>query len=167
MPNLKMMILTNNNIQELADIEQMSSIQTLEFISMLHNPVVAKPNYRLFVVHKFPNLKVLDFKKIKQKERDEAQKLFKSKKGKDQLKEIEKKAKTFIPGGNMENNRKSNAAGLTPEQVRNIKSAIAKATTLDEIERLNMMLRTGNIPGGNLANGASRNGNQMEEMDED
>ena len=42
-------------------------------------------------------------------------------------------------------------AGLTPDQVRNIKAAIARATTLEEIERLNQMLRTGQIPGDEKA----------------
>ena len=87
-------------------------MQTLEMISLLHNAVVSKPNYRLFVIHKFSNLKVLDFKKVKQKEKDMAAQLFKTKKGKDQLREIEKKAKTFVPGGNLpESKMKSNAAG--------------------------------------------------------
>jgi len=174
LPNLNTLILTNNNIQELADLEQLSGLQNLEMISLLHNPVVSKPNYRLFVIHKFSNLRVLDFKKVKQKERDSAKELFKSKKGKEQLKEIEKKAKTFVPGGNLpESKLKSNAAGLTPEQVKNIKSAISKATTLEEIERLNTMLRTGQVPGGPIANGANGNGavkngdEQIEEMDED
>ena len=108
----------------MADIEKLAPLQTLEFISMLHNPVVAKPNYRAFVIHKFPNLKVLDFKKVKLKERDEAKALFKSKKGKEQLAEIKKKAKTFVPGGNMPDGKKVNASGLTPEQVKHIKDAI-------------------------------------------
>ena len=51
--------------QELADIETLSSVKTLTMLSLLHNPVVAKPNYRLFVIHRFPNLRVLDFKKVK------------------------------------------------------------------------------------------------------
>ena len=78
-----------------------SGLQTLEMMSFLHNPVVAKPNYRLFVIHKFSNLKVLDFRKVKMRERETASQLFKTKRGKDQLKEIEKKAKTFVPGGNL------------------------------------------------------------------
>jgi len=171
LPNLTMLILTNNNIQELADIEQLTGLQTLEMMSFLHNPVVAKPNYRLFVIHKFSNLKVLDFRKVKMRERETASQLFKTKRGKDQLKEIEKKAKTFVPGGNLPADKmKSNAAGLTPEQVKNIKMAISKATTLEEIERLNTMLRTGQIPGGSMhsnGNGVAKNGNQIEEMDED
>ena len=36
--------------------------------------------------------------------------------------------------------------GLTPAQVRTIKAQIAKATTLEEIERLSHMLRTGQNP---------------------
>ena len=49
--------------------------------------------------------------------------------------------------------------------VRNIKNAIAKATTLEEIERLNHMLRTGSIPGENGA--PAKNGNDVEEMDDE
>ena len=88
LPKLDTLIMTNNNIQELADIETLSSVKTLTMLSLLHNPVVAKPNYRLFVIHRFPNLRVLDFKKVKAKERDDAKALFKTRKGKDQLKEI-------------------------------------------------------------------------------
>ena len=164
LPNLKSIVLTNNNIQELADIEKLSAVQSLEFISLLHNPVMSKPNYRAFVIHKFSNLKVLDFKKVKLREKEAAQALFKTKKGKEQLKEIEKKAKTFVPGGDLPNSKKGNAAGLTPDQVKSIKTAISKAKTLEEIERLNHMLRTGSIPG---ENGAVRNGNQIEEMDDE
>ncbi len=164
--------MTNNNIQELADLEKLSTVASIEFLSFLHNPVVAKPNYRLFVIHKFPNLRVLDFKKIKMKEKNEAKALFKTKKGKEQLKEIEKTAKTFTPGGDLEDKKKgANAAGLTPDQVKNIKAAIAKATTLEEIERLNHMLRTGSIPGSDgVTNGTNgnKNGEEVEEeMDED
>ena len=90
LPNLTTLVLTNNNIQELADIEKLAPVQTLQFISLLHNPVVAKPNYRAFVIHKFPNLRALDFKKVKLKEKEEAKALFKSRKGKEQLQEMTK-----------------------------------------------------------------------------
>ena len=33
-------------------------------------------DYRLFTIHKFPNLKTLDFQKVKESERIEANKLF-------------------------------------------------------------------------------------------
>ena len=136
-------------------------------LSFLHNPVAAKPNYRAFVIHKFPMLRVLDFRKVKLKEKEEAKALFKSSKGKDQLKDIETRAKTFTPGeplSEAQNKTPQQPNKLTPEQIRSIKMAIAKATTLEEIETLNHMLRTGRVPGeDNEQNGQE---NQMEEEDE-
>ena len=135
-------------------------------LSLLHNPVVTRRNYREYVIHKFPNLRVLDFKKVKDKEREAAKKLFKTKEGKTQLKDISRKAKTFTPGDPLPEatNKTTNSAGLTPEQVelivmpvffifnkqhmmqvRSLKTAIAKASSLDEIERLNQMLRSGTV----------------------
>lgn len=164
LPNLSTLMLTNNSLQELADLEPLSSMKSLTMLSLLHNPVVTRRNYREYVIHKFPSLRVLDFKKVKDKERQDAKALFKTREGKTQLKDIQRKAKTFTPGDALPEatNRNTNAAGLTPEQVRNIKSAIAKASSLDEIERLNQMLRAGTMPG--MRNG-SQNGAMGEEMD--
>ena len=44
-------------LQELADLEPLTSLGKLEFISLLHNPVVTKRNYREYVIHKFPHLR--------------------------------------------------------------------------------------------------------------
>jgi len=152
MPKLDTLILTNNNLQELADIEVLAACQSLTMLSFLHNPVCAKPNYRLYVVHKFPNLRVLDFKKVKQQEREAAESLYASKKGKDQMKEIKKKARTFVPGAPLgvdanKTGSKTNPSGLSVEQIKSIKAAIARATTFEEVERLNQMLRSGQVPG--------------------
>ena len=35
--------------------------------SLLRNPVTNKPHYRLYVINKLPQLKVLDFQRIKQR----------------------------------------------------------------------------------------------------
>merc|ERR1712098_841834 len=162
LPNLHTLILTNNSLQELADLEPVTSLKKLTMLSLLHNPVVTKRNYREYVIHKFPNLRVLDFKKVKQKERDAAKLLYKSKEGKTQLTDIQRKAKTFTPGDALPEatNKTTNSAGLTPEQVRSLKTAIAKASSLDEIERLNQMLRSGTMPGMKPKEGV--NGEEME-----
>ena len=57
---------------------------------------------------------------MKQKEREAAKQLYKSKEGKTQLKDIQRKAKTFVPGEPLPEatNKTTNSAGLTPEQVR-------------------------------------------------
>merc|ERR1712025_1281532 len=134
---------------ELADLEPVTSLKKLTMLSLLHNPIATKRNYREYVIHKFPNLRVLDFKKVKHQEREAAKGLFKTKEGKTQLKDIQRKAKTFVPGEPLPEatNRNTNAAGLTPEQVRHIKMMIAKAGSLQEIERLNQALRNGQMPG--------------------
>ena len=57
LPNLSTLIMTNNSLQELADLEPLTSSTKLEFLSLLHNPVVTRRNYREYVIHKFPNLR--------------------------------------------------------------------------------------------------------------
>merc|ERR1711936_728026 len=156
LPNLHTLVLTNNSLQELADLEPITSLKKLTLLSLLHNPVVTKRNYREYVIHKFPSLRVLDFKKIKQKEREAAKSLYKSKEGKTQLKDIQRKAKTFVPGEPLPEatNKNTNAAGLSPEQVKQLKMMIAKAGSLQEMERLQQMLRAGQMPGMETQNGS-------------
>ena len=61
---------------------------------------------------------------MKAKEREDAKVLFKTRQGKDQLKEIKRRAKTFTPGEGEDGaaatggRPATNASGLTPEQVR-------------------------------------------------
>ena len=57
LPNLHTLVLTNNSLQELADLEPITSLKKLTLLSLLHNPVVTKRNYREYVIHKFPNLR--------------------------------------------------------------------------------------------------------------
>jgi len=80
------------------------------------------------------------------------------------MKEIKKKARTFVPGAPLgvdaNNASKANPSGLTPEQIKGIKAAIAKATTFEEIERLNHMLRSGQVPGKDGKMPATQNGAQ-------
>ncbi|XP_050310563.1 U2 small nuclear ribonucleoprotein A' [Anthonomus grandis grandis] len=160
-PNLESLILTGNQIEELGDLEALYSLENLTTLSLLLNPVTSKPHYRLYVIYKLPQLKLLDFRKIKQKERSEAKELFKSKKGKEIQKEIIKKSKTFVPGGSMHNLAKSR--GLSDEEISKIREAINKAATLEEIERLQKILQGGQIPGSE--NEGQQNGNATMEYE--
>lgn len=144
-PNLESLILTGNQIEELGDIDPLISLKNLTILSLLHNPITAKAHYRLYIIYKFPQLRLLDFRKIKMKEREEAKLLFKSKKGKELQKEISKRAKTFVPGGNLPNIAK--AKGLTEQEIKKIGEAISKASSLEEVERLQKLLQAGQIPG--------------------
>jgi U2 small nuclear ribonucleoprotein A' len=51
----------------LQDLDSLSTLPRLKYLSLLDNPVTKQPNYRLYVVARCKKLKVLDFMKIKQK----------------------------------------------------------------------------------------------------
>ena len=73
---LETLILTNNRLANLADIHPLENFRHLKFVSLMGNPLCKKANYRLYLIFKLPKLKVLDFRKVKQKEREEAQAMF-------------------------------------------------------------------------------------------
>ncbi|XP_048829609.1 U2 small nuclear ribonucleoprotein A' [Brienomyrus brachyistius] len=148
LPYLKELILTNNSIQELGDLDPLASIKSLTLLSLLRNPVTNKKHYRLYVINKIPQLRVLDFQKVKLKERQEAEKMFKGKRGAQLAKDIAKRTKTFTPGANLQVEKRK--TGPSPADVEAIKNAIASATSLAEVERLKGLLQAGQIPGREL-----------------
>jgi len=161
LPNLESLILTNNHIQELGDIDPLSTVKSLTTLSLMKNPVASKRHYRLYVIHKLPQLRLLDFRKIRQKEKEESAKLFKGKKGKQLEKEIGKKSKTFVPGANLPStSSEKTASSSNVTAVEAIREAIKNATTLEEVERLKQILKSGQIPDKD-----NRSQNEDEEMD--
>lgn len=162
LPNLKELVLTNNNIQELGDLDPLASIRNLSLLSLLRNPVTNKKHYRLYVINKIPQIRVLDFQKVKLKERQEAGKLFMGKRGAQFAKDIGKKTKTFTPGVGAQLEKKQ--TGPSPADVEAIKNAIANASSLAEVERLKGMLQAGQIPGREHRQGP---GGMVEEEEEE
>ncbi|KAF1520938.1 UNVERIFIED_CONTAM: U2 small nuclear ribonucleoprotein A', partial [Eudyptes pachyrhynchus] len=163
LPSLTELILTNNNIAELGELDPLSTIKSLTYLSILRNPVTNKKHYRLYVIHKVPQVRVLDFQKVKLKERQEAEKMFKGKRGAQLAKDIARRTKTFSPGAGLPTDKKK--AGPSPGDVEAIKTAIANATTLAEVERLKGLLQAGQIPGRERKSGPSEDAE--EEMEED
>uniref|UniRef100_A0A2P2KWD3 U2 small nuclear ribonucleoprotein A n=1 Tax=Rhizophora mucronata TaxID=61149 RepID=A0A2P2KWD3_RHIMU len=96
LPKLHSLILTNNRLINLVEIDPLASLANLQFLSLLDNNITKKPNYRLYVIYKLRSLCVLDFKKVKNKEREEAEKLFSSKEVEEEVKK--ESVKTFTPG---------------------------------------------------------------------
>ncbi len=121
--------------------------------------------------YRFPNLRLLDFRKIKLADRKEANDLFKSKKGKELLKEIAKRTKTGQSGNAVESNGTSgrffifcgifntfiekfsklsssfkiilSESGASPAEIAKIREAIKTANSLQEVERLTRILQAG------------------------
>ncbi|XP_035507921.1 U2 small nuclear ribonucleoprotein A' [Morone saxatilis] len=151
LPCLTELILTSNNIQELGDLDPLATVKTLTLLSLLRNPVTNKKHYRLYVINKIPQIRVLDFQKVKLKERQEAEKMFKGKRGAQLAKDIARRTKTFTPGVAAQLEKKR--TGPTQADVEAIKNAIANASSLAEVERLKGMLQAGQIPGRDLRQG--------------
>lgn len=164
-PNLKELYMTNNEIAELSDLDNLAGFKKLEFLSLLRNPVTHIKEYRLYIIHKMPQVRVLDFRKVRQRERDEAKKLFGSKKGEEILQQVNKKAKTFTPGKASQRRPDSVVtSSASYKEKLAIKEAILKAKSLEEIEQLKIMLQEGKIPGHK--NGLTNGNNQEEETEE-
>lgn len=130
-------------IQELSDLDPLAPLRNLSNLCLLQNPVSAKPQYRQYIIHKLPQLRLLDFRKIKQKEREATAQFFKSREGKELLREIAKKAKIQAQSGMDDRNM------LTEEERSKIRDAISNATSLEEVQRLSKLLQAGHIPGQN------------------
>lgn len=130
LPNLESLVLTNNYFRELEELEPLRYFKNLKRLSLLDNLVTKKPNYRLYVIHLLPKLKVLDFCKVKEKEREEAKQVFGG----------EKKVKTFEVG------KVEQKSTLTDEQIKKIKEAIQNAKSITEIARYEEALKYGKMP---------------------
>eukprot|EP00112_Aurelia_sp_Birch-Aquarium-sp1_P026015 Seg897.7 transcript_id=Seg897.7/GoldUCD/mRNA.D3Y31 product="U2 small nuclear ribonucleoprotein A'" protein_id=Seg897.7/GoldUCD/D3Y31 len=162
-PNLETLVLTNNNISELADVEPLASVKSLRYLSLMRNPIANKQSYRFFIIHKVPQVRVLDFVRVRQREREAAERLFSSKRGEQIKKDIAaKRPKTFEP-------KMPEMVKKNPQQERDvaaIKDAIANAKSLEEVQRLEQMLKKGHVPGNESKKPEQNGAEEIEEMDE-
>merc|ERR1711998_367274 len=88
LPNLTTLVLTSNHVAHLADIDALVECKMLRTLSLVDNDVSKKHNYRAYVLFRLPQLKILDYQKIKIAERDAAQQLFSGAAGERLLQEI-------------------------------------------------------------------------------
>merc|ERR1719504_359909 len=89
LPNLVSITLTGNKLEKLVDLESLTKLKTLERLSLLENPVTKVKHYRPYMINKCSKtLRILDFNRIKDKERKAAGLLFAGERGKKLLEEI-------------------------------------------------------------------------------
>lgn len=177
LPQLDTLVLTNNNLQELTDIEPLKTVKSLTNISFFRNPITTKPNYRYFVIHCLPQVRVLDFQRVKLKERQAAQKLFSGQKGELLKKDIAaKRSKTFEVKDVVKPSTAEDKEFIQEKykDQEAIKNAIANASTLEEVRKLELLLQQGHIPGKTLEKDAKGDAvkedadvEETEEMDDD
>ncbi|KOM46134.1 hypothetical protein LR48_Vigan06g144000 [Vigna angularis] len=150
LPKLHTLVLTNNRIVNLVEIDPLASIPKLQYLSLLDNNITKKPNYRLYVINKLKSLRVLDFKKVKNKERLEAKSLFALEDVMDEIQRLPPKpvspAETPKVSEAAEEQQTPKVVAPTPEQITAIKAAIVNSQTLEEVARLEKALKSGQLP---------------------
>lgn len=147
---LTSLVLTNNRINDLSEIDNIATLMKLEHLCLLDNPVILKANYRLYVIHRLPALKSLDFHKVQQPERDAARKYFKSVVGKAMLSDITRESQSADAQeqGLSESAQKvpvptasKPPVVLTEEQKQLVREAIQGAKTKEEIDVIERKLK--------------------------
>lgn len=157
--NLKTLSLIENNLKNLHDLIGLRNFKNLENLYLNNNPVTNLKNYRLFVIWLLPNLKILDFNKIKEKERnlsseyfgknfenksDLAEKILNSSSNEITLELLNSinndiNSNTLIEKDDLKLNKKINR--LSEEEKLSLQQQLENATTLDEIERLENLIK--------------------------
>mmetsp|Transcript_22872 Transcript_22872/g.33411 ORF Transcript_22872/g.33411 Transcript_22872/m.33411 type:complete len:248 (+) Transcript_22872:94-837(+) len=141
LPQLNTLVLTNNRIANLSEIDNIASLQNLECLSLMDNPVTQRPHYRLYVIHKMPQLKFLDFVKVKKVEREAAATLFESSEGQGVISSVQEEHQAAEQ--EKQQARMSAASRLTESQREQVRRAIESATTREEMDRIEKQLKTG------------------------
>ncbi|KDR84845.1 hypothetical protein GALMADRAFT_233265 [Galerina marginata CBS 339.88] len=154
-PNLQTLVLTSNSISELGDLEPLKELKHLKYISLLGNPVREKKWYREWLAWRIPGLRVLDFQRIRDKERAQAKSLFVTAEGLPTALATTisttvstHSTKTVLTIDEPKAAPTAGRAGrlMSKEDQEKVKAAIAKATSIEEVRRLERSLREGYVP---------------------
>nr|WJH19455.1 U2 small nuclear ribonucleoprotein A' [Euglena gracilis] len=132
LPRLETLALHNNHFKELSELEPLTDLPNLLRLSLCDNLVTKKPNYRLFVIAKCPKLKHLDFRKVKPKERKQAEDMF-----------GQKKEDAAAPKAVANGDVVAPAVILSAEEQQRIMQQIEAATSYEEIQKLEERLLAG------------------------
>ncbi|KAK8964759.1 U2 small nuclear ribonucleoprotein A' [Platanthera guangdongensis] len=164
LPKLHTLILTNNRLVNVVEIDPLASLPKLQTLSLLDNNITKKPNYRLYVIFKLKKLRLLDFRKVKKKERIEAEALFASKEAEEEVKKIP--AKAFTPREVSDAAHVSNESQVpklvapTPEQIIAIKVTVVKLETINEVAKMPQVFTTGDIKDDTFIGDGGSGGNR-------
>ncbi|KAK4166066.1 leucine-rich repeat-domain-containing protein [Cladorrhinum sp. PSN259] len=158
-PNLRHLVLTGNNLSELADLDVLGRFPRLQHLTLMENPVTKKENYRYYVLWRCPSVRFLDFQKVKDAERNKAKELFGTAEEPTELAAqiIGIKSKTFDVAAGSANGGGAGGTGetfklsrlkLTEKERKKLQELIRKADSMDEITRLEKALKEGRLPPG-------------------
>lgn len=135
LPNIEWLILTNNKVSSFVELDKpLRGMSKLKYLSLMDNPIAKRQEYRLFVISRCPRLKVLDYKKVTVGERQRAQEEYTDKTA------TSLDAAQGVSTSKVHEEESSTKKHPSKEQLMAIKAAIANATTLEEVSRLEQSL---------------------------
>lgn len=173
-PLLTNLQLEGNDIKELADLDPLGSFSRLTHLVLKDNPVTKKEvshihstlgearlltglqNYRYWVLWRCAAVRFIDYQKVKQAERDTAIELFgTAAEPTDLAKTImgTKSSATFDVASSTNGSTgglssRMSRIKLTDKEKKRLQDMIKNATSLDEITKLETMLKEGRMPAG-------------------
>ncbi|KAL3841897.1 hypothetical protein ACJMK2_019988 [Sinanodonta woodiana] len=75
--SLRVLMLQNNQLTKLEQlVTEFEKMQCLHTLNLFNNPVAQEPDYRFFVIHSVPSIKLLDRQEVLKVERDTARKMY-------------------------------------------------------------------------------------------
>lgn len=136
-PSLENLILINNQISSYKEIDNISSCKTLVRLSLIDNIITNLNKYRQYIIYKIPSLRVLDFQKVKLKEKKLAIELFGNK--------TENEIEEILIGKidkNKEYLKKVNILEKEISQRNRFVDEINNVSNLDELKKLEDILKS-------------------------
>lgn len=162
-PNLVTLVLTDNAISSLATLLPLADLANLRNLVLRGNPVTEHEHYKEFVVCKVARgkLHTLDYERIKDEVRDRSRRLLtdaETGRPNELANKLSIPSSSAVPGTTaMSAAAKAAARGaaagdkgrlMTPEEKKRVLEALTRASTADEVRKLERMLADGLIPEG-------------------
>ncbi|POM67854.1 U2 small nuclear ribonucleoprotein A' [Phytophthora palmivora] len=116
-PNLEFLMLTGNRIAQLSEVDHLACFSKLDTLSLSGNPVTKRKYYREYVIYKLPHLHVLDFQRIRPRDREAADAFFNSVVGQRAMKEAHGESVA-------ESTQAMKKVAITQQQVTPVASAV-------------------------------------------
>jgi len=132
----------------------LKELKGLKYLSLMGNPVQEKKWYREWLAWRLPALRVIDFQRIRDKEREAGKSLFLTAEGLPTAlattisTTVSTTSKLAVTTDEPRPAASTTKAGrlMSKEDADKVKQAIAKATSVEEVKRLERSLREGYMP---------------------
>lgn len=160
-PNLYTLVLAENRIKQLADLDVLAQLRRLTHLVLKGCPVVRVEHYRYWVLWRCPNVRFLDYSKVKQVERDKANEMFGTAEAPTALasKIMRVKSRQFDVGQglgagedggdvNTTDTDKIGRVKRSEAETAKLQEMIKNAKSLSEITKLEKELNEGRMPAG-------------------